>query len=52
MLTDDNRPRSLLTPLFWMALLAAFICIAAGGLVAVYGPQLFPVQGPRPHQGR
>ncbi len=41
--SGEPPPRPLLSPVFWLALLAALVCIVAGGTVAIYGPRLFPV---------
>ena len=46
---EDDRSRPVLSLLFWLLIVLAFICIAAGAVVGVYGPKLFPPRSATQH---
>jgi hypothetical protein len=43
-----DSPAPVLSLWFWLAIALAFLCIAAGAVVGVYGPKLFPPHAASP----
>jgi hypothetical protein len=39
---DDAPPPRLFTPAFWVVIALGALFVAAGGVVALFGPQLLP----------